>query len=126
MKELLLVFAGGGLGSVCRLLVSKMLKNQSTFFPFATLASNFLSCVVFGALVMLGVNRMNFSYNMKLLLITGFCGGFSTYSAFTFETVELFKHGQQWLALSNIVLNFALSVAGLFIGMFAVKALVQV
>ncbi|MEO8795206.1 MAG: CrcB family protein, partial [Daejeonella sp.] len=80
MKELLLVFAGGGLGSVCRLLVSKMLKNQSTFFPFATLASNFLSCVVFGALVMLGVNKMNFSYNMKLLLITGFCGGFSTYS----------------------------------------------
>ncbi len=126
MKELLFVFAGGGLGSVCRLLVSKMLKNQSTFFPFATLASNFLSCVVFGALVMLGVNKMNLSYNMKLLLITGFCGGFSTYSAFTFETVELFKHNQHWLALSNIVLNFALSVAGLFIGMFAVKAFAQV
>jgi fluoride exporter len=121
MKEVLLVFAGGGLGSVCRLMVGKLFKLYSPVFPLATLASNFLSCMVFGAVIMLGVNRMNLSYSLKLLLITGFCGGFSTYSAFTFETVELFKSGQQWMGISNIVLNFVLSVAGLYLGIFVVK-----
>ena len=123
MKEVLLVFAGGGLGSVCRLMVGKLFKLYSPVFPLATLASNFLSCLIFGAVVMLGVSRMNLSYSLKLLLITGFCGGFSTYSAFTFETVELFKNGQQWMGISNIVLNFVLSVAGLYLGMFVVKLL---
>ena len=123
MKDFLLVFAGGGLGSVARFLIGKIYKNWQPHFPIATLTANFLSCVVFGAVVMLGVSRMNLTYSLKLLLITGFCGGFSTYSAFTFETVELFKSGQQGLALSNIVLNFALSVSGLYLGIFAVKAM---
>lgn len=123
MKDYLLVFAGGGLGSVARFLIGKLYKNWLPQFPLATLTANFLSCLVFGAVVMLGVNKMNIPYSLKLLLITGFCGGFSTYSAFTFETVELFKHGQQGLAFSNIILNFALSVTGLYLGIFAVKAL---
>ena len=123
MKDLLFVFAGGGLGSVARFFVGRLLKNWQPVFPVATLTANFLSCLVFGAVVMLGISKMNLSYSLKLMLITGFCGGFSTYSAFTFETVELFKTGQQGLALSNIILNFALSVSGLYLGMFAVKAL---
>lgn len=123
MKDFLLVFAGGGLGSVARFLIGKIYKNWQPQFPAATLTANFLSCLVFGAVIMLGVNKLNLSYSLKLLLITGFCGGFSTYSAFTFETVELFKNGHQGLALSNIVLNFALSVSGLYLGIFAVKAL---
>lgn len=65
---------------------------------------------------MLGVEKINLNYSLKLLLITGFCGGFSTYSSFTFETVDLFKHGNTGLALTNIVANFALSVAGLYLG----------
>lgn len=122
MKEFLLVFLGGGLGSVCRFLVGRLYQNWLPAFPFATLTANFLSCLVFGAVVMLGVQKMNINYSLKLLLITGFCGGLSTYSAFTFETVELFKTGQNTLALSNIILNFAISVSGLYIGMLAVKA----
>ena len=123
MKDVLLVFAGGGLGSVCRLMVGKLFKLYYPALPLATLTSNCLSCMVFGVVIMLGVSRMNLSYSLKLLLITGFCGGFSTYSAFTFETVELFKNGQQWMGISNIILNFVLSAAGLYLGMFAVKLL---
>ena len=123
MKDFLLVFAGGGLGSIARFLVGKMFRNWQIHFPVATLTANFLSCIVFGAVVMLGVHKMNLNYSLKLLLITGFCGGFSTYSAFTFETVELFKNGHQGIALSNIILNFALSVSGLYLGIFAIKAL---
>ena len=116
MKELLLVFGGGGLGSVSRYLIGKCYPAGLSVFPWATLSANFLSCVVFGLVLMLGVEKINLSYSLKLLLITGFCGGFSTYSSFTFETVDLFKHGNTGLALTNIVANFALSVAGLYLG----------
>jgi fluoride exporter len=120
MKQLLLVFIGGGSGSIARFLVGKAYSPEPGF-PFATLTSNFLSCVVFGLVVMLGVDKMNLSYSLKLLLITGFCGGFSTYSAFTFETVDMFKTGQNALAFSNIILNFVLSVSGLYLGMMVSK-----
>ena len=123
MRELLLVFAGGGLGSVARFLVGKVFMTWQPGFPFATLTVNFLSCLIFGAVMVLGVEKLNIQYTLKLLLITGFCGGFSTYSAFTFETVELFKSGENGLAISNIIVNFALSVSGLYLGVFLIKAL---
>ena len=121
MKELLLVFGGGGLGSVSRFLIGKCYPDGLGVFPWGTLSANFLSCVVFGAVLMLGVEKINLSYSLKILLITGFCGGFSTYSSFTFETVDLFKHGNTGLALTNIVANFALSVAGLYLGTSLVR-----
>jgi CrcB protein len=116
MKQLLLVFGGGGLGSVSRFLIGKCYPAGLSVFPWGTLSANFLSCVIFGLVLMLGVEKINLNYSLKLLLITGFCGGFSTYSSFTFETVDLFKHGNTGLALTNIVANFALSVAGLYLG----------
>ncbi|MFM6975936.1 MAG: fluoride efflux transporter CrcB [Sphingobacteriaceae bacterium] len=121
MKEFLLVFAGGGTGSVCRFLVGKLYPAGTSIFPWATLTANFLSCLVFGMVLMLGVEKMNLSYPIKLLLITGFCGGFSTYSSFTVETVELFKHSHTGLAMGNIVANFALSVSGLYLGSLLVR-----
>lgn len=123
MKSFLLVFIGGGLGSIARFLVGKAYSLWQPAFPLATLTSNFLSCVVFGLVVMLGVEKVNLSYPLKLLLITGFCGGFSTYSAFTFETFDMFRNGQNALAFSNIILNFVLSVSGLYLGMMTSKLL---
>jgi fluoride exporter len=123
MRELLIVFIGGGLGSTARYLIGKFYQIWQPVFPLATLTVNFLSCLIFGAVMMLGVQKFNISYTLKLLLITGFCGGFSTYSAFTFETVELFKSGQSGMALGNIILNFGLSVSGLYLGMMLVKTI---
>ena len=123
MKEFLLVFLGGGLGSIARYLVSKIYAFWQWPFPFATLTANFLSCIVFGLIIMLGAGRLSNNPNIRLLMLTGFCGGFSTYSSFTFETVELFKSGNNFLALSNIMLNFSLSVCGLYLGMLLAKIL---
>ncbi len=123
MRELLIVFIGGGLGSVARYLVSKFYQAWQPAFPLATLTVNFLSCLIFGAVMMLSVQKLSMNYTLKLLLVTGFCGGFSTYSAFTFETVELFKSGQNGMALGNIILNFALSVSALYLGIAFVKIL---
>jgi CrcB protein len=122
MKQLLLVFIGGGTGSIARYLVGKLYPSGFSAFPFGTLTANFLSCLVFGVILMLGVEKTNLNYSLKLLLITGFCGGFSTYSSFAFETFDLFKIGNNGLALSNIFLNFVLSITGLVLGMSIVKS----
>lgn len=121
MKQLLLVFAGGGLGSVSRYLVGKIYPAGISLLPLGTLTANFLSCLVLGAVLALGIEKINLSDPLKLLVITGFCGGFSTYSSFTAETVELFKQSQSALVIGNIVANFALSVAGLYLGGWLVR-----
>ncbi len=121
MKEITLVFLGGGAGSLARYWVGKLYPSGFSAFPFATLTANFLSCVVFGLVLMLGVEKINLSYSLKLLLITGFCGGFSTYSSFAFETLTLFKSGNTGLATGNILLNFLLSITGLLLGMTVAK-----
>lgn len=121
MKEFLLVFLGGGLGSIARYLLSKLFNAWQPIFPFATLTANFLSCAVFGLIIILGTDKLNISPALKLLMLTGFCGGFSTYSSFTYETVELFKNGNTVLAFSNILLNFFLSVSGLYLGAIIAK-----
>ncbi|WP_374949685.1 fluoride efflux transporter CrcB [Mucilaginibacter sp.] len=118
MKDLALVFVGGGAGSLARYMVGKFYQQWQPAFPYTTLTANFLSCLVFGFVLILGVQKLNINFSLKLLLITGFCGGFSTYSAFTFETVELFKAGQTGMAFVNIVINFLLSVTGLYIGLW--------
>jgi CrcB protein len=123
MKQFLLVFVGGGLGSIARFMTGKLYQQWQPAFPLATLTANFLSCVVFGLVVIIGLQKVNLSPTLKLLLITGFCGGFSTYSSFTFETVELFKSGHNGLAFINIVANFALSVTGLYLGLWSGKLL---
>ncbi|WP_207426540.1 fluoride efflux transporter CrcB [Pedobacter sp. SYSU D00535] len=119
--KLLLVFLGGGLGSIARFLIGRLYSTWQPAFPFATLTSNFLSCVVFGVVIALGTEKLHISEPLKLLLITGFCGGFSTYSSFTFETVELFRGSQHGLAFANIVINFLLSVGGLSLGTLVAK-----
>ena len=123
MKELLLVFLGGGLGSIARYLLSKMYAVWQPAFPFATLTANFLSCVVFGLIIVSGIDRLTISPAVKLFMLTGFCGGFSTYSSFTYETVESFKNGNNTLAFSNILFNFFLSVTGLYLGSLIAKIL---
>ena len=116
MKDIALVFFGGGIGSIARYGVGRFYQHWKPAFPYATLTANFLSCLIFGIVVMLALQRLNLSNAIKLLLITGFCGGFSTYSSFTFETIEMLKAGQTLMAVINIIINFALSVTGLFIG----------
>ncbi len=121
MKSYLLVFIGGGFGSITRFLTAKLLGVLTPSFPFATLTANFLSCLILGFTVAFGLTKTTFSPEVKLLIITGFCGGFSTFSSFTYETVELFKSGQILLALCNVLLNIALSIIGLYLGFLLSK-----
>ncbi len=105
----LLVFLGGGLGSIVRYSLSLLLLNYSknAVFPLATFLSNLLACLILvGSLVLFREKIGNNPYLVSFIAI-GFCGGFSTFSTFARENVELFQNGNVWIAILNITLSFA-------------------
>ena len=112
MKQLLLIFLGGGAGSVLRFLISKNL-NPLTGLPLGTLLVNLLGSLLIGIFLGLGLKQELLSPNATLFLATGFCGGFTTFSAFSYENQALLKAGD--------FLTFGLYAAGsIFLGIAAV------
>lgn len=115
MLNFFLVFLGGGLGSICRYGIGLALQPQSLKFPWATLLANGLACLVLGAVLGLHLHG-NISDQRKLLLATGFCGGFSTFSTFTAETWQCFQNGQYAAALANVAGSLTVCFVCLLLG----------
>lgn len=108
MLNLLLIFIGGGFGCLARYGVSKMiLSAPQQQFPVATLISNVISVIVMGVALGMFAAKMQ-SEAWRALIIVGFCGGFSTFSTFSFETLELFRRGNYLFAAGNILLSISL------------------
>ncbi|MFN0216996.1 MAG: fluoride efflux transporter CrcB [Saprospiraceae bacterium] len=116
MTHLLLVFIGGGLGSVTRWGLSLAFQPLLSRFPWATLAANGLACFVLGILLAQQLS-VGIVEPRRLLLGVGFCGGFSTFSTFTAETLTLWQEGQQTLAALNIFGSLAVCFACLLLGL---------
>ena len=106
MNNYLLVFLGGGVGSLFRYGISVIIPGLfKSSFPVATLTSNILSCIILALTVSFFYMKPDTNHAWKLLLVTGVCGGFSTFSTFSFETVELFRTGQAGYAIANILIS---------------------
>lgn len=115
MNNLLLVFVGGGLGSLARFGISEIVKNNfKSSFPIATLCSNILSCLILALMVGLYSGKADASPAMKTLLVVGFCGGFSTFSTFSYETVELMRSGNVIYAIANILISVVVCISLIF------------
>jgi len=114
-KEALLVFLGGGLGSLIRFVIGKVVAQFSNFsFPVGTLIANLIACFLLGLLVYLSKDRIWVSTSLMLFIVTGFCGGLSTFSTFSFETLELFRQGMYSYALFNILLSLSLGILSIY------------
>lgn len=114
--KLLAVFIGGGLGSICRfLLASFNLANPSTI-PYGTLLANFISSFILGALAAWFSQKSDTSPSVVLLLTTGFCGGFSTFSTFSLELFQLCRNGFAGLAFGYLVLSLSVGLLAVWLG----------
>lgn len=106
-----LIFLGGGLGSLTRFGMSVfIMRFKFTNFPIATLISNTLACVILALVVYILKDKLDSNSWLSPLLITGFCGGFSTFSTFSNETYLLLQHGNYMWALSNVLISVIVGV----------------
>lgn len=117
MKSVLLVFAGGGLGSVLRYLMGRWIPVWHSF-PLGTLFINIAACFVLGFVVGLADQKQSWSPDIRLFLATGFCGGFSTFSTFSYETLQLMNSGLSAGAVLYILLSMALCLGAMFGGLY--------
>ena len=86
-------------------------------FPYGTLAVNVVGCLLIGVLAGLAATRTILGVDTRAFLIVGVLGGFTTYSAFGLETVELIRRGEFFVGLSNVVLQITLGLAAVWVGL---------
>jgi CrcB protein len=122
LKTILYIAIGGAIGSVLRYLTSIFVnKYWANQFPLATLITNVLGCCIIGFLIgILEKNNLANSY-LKWLLITGFCGGFTTFSTFGYENYSLFQSNNSLLAFGYIALSILLGLFAVWLGLFVSK-----
>ena len=111
----LLVFIGGGLGSLLRFMIAILFGKTTLSLPLATLSSNALSCFMFASLIYLYQEKNLIPDNYKHFVLIGICGGLSTFSTFSYETFELMKQGMTTWALINIAVSCMLCTAIFFV-----------
>lgn len=123
MKYALLVFVGGGFGSVVRYFISKWLNNIENTIPYGTLTVNVVGSLLIGLVIGYFVEGSNMSEEQTLLLATGFCGGFTTFSAFAYEHHLFLKNGDYLNFAIYTLGSLVLGIAAIFMGLYLSKLL---
>lgn len=124
MSNILLVAIGGATGSVLRYLVGHWsLRHFGPAFPWGTLIVNIVGSFAIGFLAEFIARRMNAPAEMRLLLVTGFLGGFTTFSAFSLEALVLFERGAVATAAAYVIGSVAVSLAAVVAGLALGRAM---
>lgn len=128
LRNLIPVFvvgAGGCAGSVLRYLVSLLAQRCSISFPHGTLWVNLLGCLAIGAIATLAATTEAISPTTRLLLATGFCGGFTTMSSFIYELAQFLREDEYAYAAGYFGLTFFGCMAMFYVGSLLVKLLLK-
>ena len=122
LKTILFIALGGAIGSVLRFLTTVLVsKFWSTHFPLATFMVNVLGCFLIGIFMgYLTKHQLN-DNNLKWFLVTGFCGGFTTFSAFGIENINLMQNNNTILAFGYMAASIILSLFAVWLGLFVAK-----
>ena len=124
MLNALSVGLGGCIGAMLRYLLGASLF-QNSHFPYATLLVNVIGAFLMGILTQLFAETILVSPRAKLFLTTGLLGGFTTFSTFSLETVNLLEAGKPTAAFLYAGFSLALCLAGTFLGKLLVAALIK-
>ena len=122
IKTIFFVGIGGAVGSICRYLTSVVIsKRYPSAFPFATLTANILGCVIIGLLLGLFEKQQLVNNDLKFLLITGFCGGYTTFSTFSSENLALLHAGNYFSAFTYMLTSVIIGVFAVWAGIMITK-----
>jgi len=122
MSKYLFIGLGGCLGSVCRYgLAGYVYRVAGDRFPYGTLAVNVLGCFTIGLLMMLFEERWLVQPNVRLFLTVGILGGFTTFSTFSYETIEIFRGGNTVPGLLNVFGSMTLCLCATWAGAAVAK-----
>lgn len=123
MKQFLLVFIGGGIGSVLRYIIGKALNSSQTGIPYGTFTANISGSLLIGIILGLAAKNQALTQNHTLLLATGFCGGFTTFSTFAYENHVFLKAGDFTSFALYTIASFIIGFLAVFAGIFLVDYL---
>jgi CrcB protein len=121
MRILLLIGAGGFIGSICRYLVQQYIQNKLvSTFPYGTLGVNVTGCFLIGLILAFTLKGF-VSNDWRLFLVTGICGGYTTFSAFSMESIALFTSGEMLSGFTYIAASVLLGLLATFAGVSFTK-----
>jgi CrcB protein len=122
LGEIVAVGIGGFIGAVMRYIVSQWIKiNLGERFPFVSLIINVTGCFLTGISLAIFSKRLQIPDITKTIIMVGFLGAFTTFSAFGIETINYLKAGKPMLAMNNILLNIIMSLGAIELGLRMIK-----